>query len=435
MSLKEKIKDLPRTPGVYIFKNKRGKPIYVGKALRLRNRVSSYFQKPFALENMIKASMLLEIVDVEIRQTDSEIEALVLEAYLIKKLQPRFNVAMKDDKQYFYVGFTKEPFPKVIMTHQLKTPAQGGPALGGKNLKLKTLIGPFVSGRSLSSTLRALRRIFPYCTCKRRHMTKHTCLNYHIGIDPGCCCSKEPFTRIQRSQYVSNLLHIKHILQGKKERVLKTLEVDMREAAAKKQFERAAMLRNQLEHIDYILAHKRIVRGDTRIVFNKANPSALLEDVNRIEGYDISNIQGQFAVGSLVVVARDAQSNFVLQKSDYRRFKIKTVRQSNDPAMMHEVVKRRLRHPEWPLPDIMLIDGGVTQRGAALEAAGKMMPAGTFRIWSLAKQHEELYTDNGKILLNSLSGPEARVLKLVRDEAHRFAITYYRGLHRKVLSF
>lgn len=426
-AIKEKVKELPKAPGVYLFKNALGKIIYVGKALRLRDRVMSYFQKPGSADRGLKVFLPDEITDIEVRQTDSEIEALVLEAFLIKTLKPRYNVVMKDDKQYFFVGFTKEQFPKIVLTHQMKT----------EDYTLKAIfVGPFVNGRALKATLRALRRIFPYCTCKVMHASKKTCLNYHIGIDPGYCCSKDPTTRMQRVDYKWNLEHIKDILRGKKARVISGLQRQMEEAASLQQFERAAVLRNQLEGIEFVLAHKAVLKGQHTQVLPSVLESkpSILNGISRIEGYDISNIQGQFAVGSMVVIARDRKGIFTLQKQDYRRFKIKTVKGANDPAMMKEVVRRRLAHQEWPLPDVMLIDGGVTQRNAVLEALegfpGKRKPS----IWSLAKQQEELYTTTGTVLLAQLSRHDARVLALLRDEAHRFAIGYYRRLHNKELT-
>lgn len=429
MSLSQKVKQLSRTPGVYLFKNARGKVIYVGKAIRLRDRVASYFQKPIrggGLEGGLKAMLPGDIVDIEVRQTDSEIEALVLEAFLIKTLKPRYNVAMKDDKQYFYVAFTKEIFPKIVVLHQ--------PQATSHSLQPRPL-GPFVSGRALKATLRALRKIFPYCACKTLHARKKSCISYHIGIDPGYCCSKEPSGRAERTEYARNVSRVKDILQGKKARVIATLKEDMEKAALSRQFERAARLRNQLNGIEYILAHRRVLNEWGQKVFpaiGQTQPS-ILQGITAIEGYDISNIQGQFAVGSLVVIARDEQGIFTLQKNAYRRFNIRTVKGANDPAMMREVIRRRLRHLEWPLPDVMLIDGGVPQRNAALGAleafTGKRKPL----IWSLAKQLEELYTSQGKMLLESLSSHDARVLTLARDEAHRFAISYYRKRHTRAL--
>lgn len=427
--LLRKVKELPQFPGVYMFKSSRGKTLYVGKAVRLRSRVASYFRKPFLQEGGFKSSLAGEIDDIEIRITASEVEALVLEASLIKTLKPPFNVAMKDDKQYFFAGFTKDAFPKIILTHQRHIQGRHVPKVG-----IKKFIGPFVNGRSLKSALRTLRAVFPYCTCKKVHFRKQACLNYHLGIDLGYCCSKEPHTRQEKAEYKHNLMRIKDILQGKKTRVINTLRKEMKEAASRQQFERASRLRNQREEIEYVLAHKQVFRTSSQKRIVDDQPRSLLRGIARIEGYDISNIQGQFAVGSMVVIARDVKGMFALQKSDYRRFKIRTIKGANDPAMIKEVICRRLKHKEWSLPDLMLIDGGIAQLNAAREAvtsfAGKQKPL----VWSLAKKEEELYTTISTVSLDTLSWHDARVFKLLRDEAHRFAITYYRRLHKRHLT-
>lgn len=422
-NLSKKVKELPRTPGVYIFKNAQGKPIYVGKASRLRDRVRTYFTDTYAKGEPLHERMQGDIADIKVHETASEIEALVLESAYIKAFKPRYNIVMRDDKQYFYVGFTKELFPKIILLHQLHTKKYilRGPALG-----------PFISGRSLKVTLYALRKIFPFCSCRRMHKSEKSCLNYAIGIDPGYCCVKDtPAKSVSQREYQANIRNIQRILRGQKTSVLKELRKDMDEFARKQNFERAANVRNQIERIEHILAHKRVIegKGETKIFLRK---DSRLKAMRRIEAYDISNVQGQFAVGSMVVAEQDDEGSFGAKKSDYRRFKIKFVKGANDPAMMHEVLIRRLRHSEWQFPELMLIDGGKAQRNAALKALtktlhGENMPL----VWGLAKREEELYTDEGILPLARLGNEEARLLAFLRDEAHRFAITYYRKVHKK----
>lgn len=455
-NLSQKVKELPRSPGVYIFKNSKGIPLYVGKAARLRDRVRTYFQGTLPLGGPLHERMQREIADVEVRQTQSEIEALVLESTLIKTLKPRYNISMRDDKQYFYVGFTKEPFPKLVITHQRKV----------KNKKLltsrasvlerrsvKSYCGPFVSGRSLHITLRLLRKIFPYCSCKRLHASEKSCLNYAMGIDPGYCCAKSNNQRLTEKvkDYKNNIAHIKSILRGKKTKVLKELLREMDKAAKNQNFERAAKIRDQIERIQHVLAHKGVIaeKGEISIASIK---DSLLKDIRRIEGYDISNVQGQFAVGSMVVIQRNDHGVFAPKKSDYRRFKVKTITGANDPAMMHEVLMRRLNHREWPFPELILVDGGKAQRNAAIRALKNFLKkeeglAPTLMdhkfvfcakrnaplVWGLAKREEELYTQDKMIPLAHLNPQEARLLAFIRDEAHRFAVIYYRKIHKKDL--
>ncbi|MBI3334881.1 MAG: UvrB/UvrC motif-containing protein [Candidatus Portnoybacteria bacterium] len=421
-----------------MFKNKDGTPLYVGKAARLRDRVKSYFIRGSAPFYASRQSMLSEIADIEVEPTDSEIEALLLESRLIKTLKPRYNILMRDDKQYFYVGFTDELFPKLFLTHQQKLKAKKLKAISSearnkvlpKAQVLISYIGPFVNGRSLKITLRVLRKIFPYCTCKRLHKSEKACLNYHIGIDPGYCCTKSNDKRLKEKvkEYKNNIARTKSILKGQRARVLNELERGMKKAAKVKDFEQAAKLRDQWESIQKVLAHKRVIEDEASLP-----PFApLFDKINRIEGYDISNIQGAFAVGSLVVCEKSVHGIFIPKKSDYRRFKIKTVKGANDPAMLEEVIKRRLKHLDWPLADLLLIDGGISQRNAALKVItlhrGKQP-----LVWSIAKGEETLYTAKGKMRLGDLLREEANTLRAVRDEAHRFAISYYRKLHRKGL--
>lgn len=436
--LQKKTQQFPQSPGVYIFKDKDSAPLYIGKAARLRARVKSYFEKNYTPFGASRQRMLSEIADIEVTPTDSEIEALILESKLIKALKPRYNILMRDDKQYLYVGFTSEPFPKIFLTHQKKLKANEATyersecaAKADLLMKLKSYIGPFVDGRALKATLRVLRKIFPYCTCKRLHKSERACLNYHIGIDVGYCCVR-PDKRLttndkrQMEGYKNNIKRIQRILKGQKVRVFKELEREMKEAARARDFERAAKLRDQWESIQKVLAHKRVIENERA----QSLSTPLFKGVSRIEGYDISNIQGAFAVGSLIIFEKNVHGIFISKKSDYRRFKIKTIPGANDPAMLAEVIKRRLNHLDWPLADLLLIDGGVSQRNAALKALASFKAKQPL-VWSIAKGEEVLYTSKGKIRLEDLLPQEANILRAVRDEAHRFAISYYRKLHRK----
>lgn len=437
---------LPSSPGVYVFKNSESVPIYIGKASKLKTRVASYFQKDWQAQNPQKRGFLEHASSLEIHPTQSEIEALVLESRLIKTYKPKYNIAMRDDKQYFYVAFTKEVFPKLVITHQ------GEKMQRTKETRLwkleigNSLIGPFTDGRALKITLRLLRKVFPFCTCGKPH--KRFCLNYHLGIDAGYCCVINETSQQKKNarEYKNNVTHIKRILRGQKTRVLSQLKQNMGQAARKQDFETAAVLRNQWEGFQNVLAHKIIFSGASSLDMPltlaaqtsskthamQSEIDILLNHIHRIEGYDISNIQGSWAVGSMVVFEKNTKGDFTPKKSDYRRFKIKTINGANDPAMMGEVITRRLRHSEWPSPGLMLIDGGITQRNAASKAleASIVSP----RVFGLAKREEELYTGEKLIRLSSLPQKQALLFRHIRDEAHRFAIGYYRKLHAKSMS-
>src|SRR3989338_8621812 len=255
-SLKKFISSAPSSSGIYMFKE-RGKNIYTGKAANLKSRLRSYLKTADPrIQKMVSAANGLEF-----KVTDSDIEALILESQLIKNLQPRFNIVMRDDKQYFYVVFTPEKFPKIFLTHQpqkFKTQILNSKSNSNvlkfkiKNLNLTNAdiqyIGPFTDGTALKATLRYLRRIFPYCTCKNPH--NNFCLNYHIGKCPGFCCLKDSPERSRRiadkkvlTDYKRNIRALKEILHGKRKSLIKDLAKEMSSAAKKEDFETAIGIR------------------------------------------------------------------------------------------------------------------------------------------------------------------------------------------------
>lgn len=416
----------PQATGVYIFRKGRSF-LYIGKAANLKKRLAYYFRKNTSQKIQ---QLLQEATSLDWIETSSEIEAFLKEAELIKKYHPKYNIVMRDDKNYFYVGLTKEKFPRVFTAHQLfKDKA--------------SYIGPFTSGASLKLVLKLLRRIFPYCTCKTTH--KRPCLNSQIGRCPGFCCDKNklqaPNPKLQ-NEYRSNIKKITAILSGGKKGLLPKLKKEMKAAAKNQDFERAVKLRDQLSGLENIFRHRPFLadyRGETSVV-----PWAKIEQelrvlvgsrksILRAEGYDISNISGREATGSMVVFT-DGQP----VKSEYRKFRIKTVNQISDVGMLKEVIGRRLNHPEWPYPDLMLIDGGKAQLNVAQAVLRSLIHNSKFMIpvFALAKREEELYTENNQnpIKLSSLPPPVAFFLQRVRDEAHRFARSYHHKLRQQSFS-
>ncbi|MCD6115069.1 GIY-YIG nuclease family protein [bacterium] len=345
--LKEKIEKLPETPGVYIFKDKNENILYIGKAKNIKKRVKQHFQK----QQKWIWDFVEDIADVEVLECESEKEAMLLEAELIKRYQPKFNIEWKDDKNYFFVGVTKEDFPRVFLTHQTK--------LQISNCKLQIdYFGPFVKGSELKRFLAEIRRILPFRTCK--NLPKKPCLYYHLGVCLAPCQNKR-----QKKKY---------------QKMIETLKV---------------LLRIYLQ-----------------------------EDV-RIEGYDISNISGSLATGSMVVFEKGKP-----KKSDYRKFRIKKVKGQNDVKSLREVLLRRMKHKEWKMPDLILLDGGKGQ----LKAANKIdIP--TISLAKKGKHSGKLYSRFSKnfVSLNELPEEFKNLLLKVRDEAHRFAISYHKLRRRKVL--
>ncbi len=444
---------LPKTAGVYVFKDNK-QLLYIGKAVNIKKRVKNHFQQPTYRDNLF----LDKITKVGYIKTDSEIEALLLEAKLIKKYQSKFNVLWRDDKNYFYVGITKEDFPAVFITHQPLRQAQGKP-------KLKiNYIGPFVDGSALKQTLKVLRKVFPYRTC--RILSKRPCLWYQLNRCSAPCLVKSDLSkqiptsyRKMKKECQENIKNLKQILQGKKKQTLKDLKIEMKEAALLKRFERAVQIRDQIISLERILSHA-LLRASFAEVATKAEQglrtgkAKVIEspeiqerqwdsiqkiiqkitnskiEISRIEAYDISNIQGKEATGAMVTFVKGLPD-----KNYYRRFKIRIAGKPNDTAMIKEVLRRRFLHPEWRYPDLILIDGGKAQLSAALSCKLQNADYKLIKIVALAKKNNELYIEHIKkpILLKSLPREIFNLILQLRDEAHRFALRYHLKLRRKEL--
>lgn len=427
---------IPQTPGVYIFRKGRT-PVYVGKAANLKKRLVSYFKKNAGDK---VARLTAEADTVEWIETPSEIEALIQESELIKQHVPKYNVIMRDDKNFFFVGITQGDFPRIFLTHQpytRKTVRKKRRSLRPTTYKLQaSFIGPFTSGSALKEALRILRSIFPYCTCKEGH--KRPCLNAEIGRCLGFCCLKAggKTPSEEKEEYRKNIKSIVSVLNGRKKSLLTELRREMRDAVKKENFEKAAKRRDQIAGLENILTHAKVMnhasswrtRTSKQGIYNWGKIQKNLETlvgarITRTEGYDISNISGTEATGSMVVFAGGRPD-----RAEYRMFGIKTVHQPNDIEMHKEVMKRRLNHPEWKFPDLMVIDGGKAQLNAALSV---VRPVNTeIKVVSLAKREEELYIEKRStpIRLATLPPETAFFFQRVRDESHRFAKKYH---HKK----
>jgi len=454
---KTKIPQLPKSSGVYVFKKDR-EFLYIGKASNLKERVKNHFpsrsegerrtnvlrtQQPAYRDNLF----INQVSKIGYLKTDSEIEALILEANLIKKYQPRYNIVWKDDKNYFYVGITKENFPRIFMTHQPKLKSKkipsSPPSFSLCENSVINYIGPFVDGASLKQTLKVLRKVFPFRTCKT--LPKRPCLWYQIGRCPAPC-----FIR-SKNEYRKNIKNLMKILQGKKNQVLKNLKKEMKKASDLQNYEKAAKVRNQIAALEKVLAHAKIFELEAPQKVNWPQIQKILQKVlkikkgrhppatlpfhgplSRIEAYDISNIQGQEATGSMVTFVRGLPD-----KNFYRKFKIRIAGKPNDIAMIKEVLSRRFEHPEWLYPDLILIDGGKAQLNATLTVLNqhKSVKSASISVLALAKKENKLYIENRKkpILLKSLPGEIFNLILQLRDEAHRFAISYHRKLRDMTL--
>jgi len=423
MAIRLQASRIPQNPGVYFFR-KDSNILYIGKAANLRARLRSYFNlkdvkrrrfPPGRPTSKILA-LLNEAQSLSWEILNSETEALIREAELIKKYRPKYNVLMRDDKNYFYVGFTKEKFPKIFITHQTKNNAN--------------YIGPFTEGVALKSVLNTLRRVFPYCTCKKNHA--RPCLNAKLCKCLGYCCTIN--YKLSTINYLKNIRSIKQILSGKNKSLLRALKKEMQKLSRGQNYEEAAQIRNQIRALEKIFEHRDVIKQD----LPSENAKALralesllkINNVNRIEAYDIANIHGKFAYGSTAVF-----ENGALKKDSYRLFKIRTVNQSNDPAMIKEVLLRRLKHAEWPIPQVVLIDGGQAQLNTAFRVIRTKFRE--IRVMSLTKNskhigdHIFIAGRRKSISLSVLPASLKNLILRLDSEAHRFAILHYRKSHQK----
>ena len=427
---KNKISELPREAGVYVFSDGR-KILYIGKATNIKNRVKNHFQQPRSLweKSLLRPRFQRSFGGrVGFIKTDSEIEALILEAKLIKKYQPRFNVMWKDDKNYFYVVIArnKQGIPHVCTTHQPKTQISNLKAQN-HNSKVKTiLIGPFTDGAALKKTLRFLRKIFPYYSSKKH--PENLCPWCHLKLCPG------PNPDIKKCKKdVKNLISV---LKGKRQSVLKKMKREMLNASRSQEFEAAGAIRDQIESLEKVISNAKVFDRD-KLRFSWQEIQKALRNllktkrsVFKIEGCDISNIRGKKATGSMVSVQGGPASGWVLDKKNYRKFKIKTESEPNDVAMIKEVLERRFRHPEWKPPELILIDGGKAQLNAALQIKKSRPRAGKTKFFALAKKKNELFIEGRKepVLLKNLPRGISDLILQVRDESHRFALKYHQKL-------
>jgi excinuclease ABC subunit C len=435
--LADKLAKLPKAPGVYFHKDINGEVIYIGKAAVLRNRVRQYFQKSRHRDPKTDA-LISEIVDVDWIEVNSEIDALFLEAELIRRNLPRYNIMLRDDKSLSYVRINyKDPHPTVTLTRR---PLDDG----------ADYYGPYLSSLAVRRALKYLRRIFPFST----HIgviPKRVCLQYHLGLCPGLEENKTSLV-----DYRANLRKLSQYLNGQRTKVIATIEKDMKKAAAKKDFESAATYRNQLSALKGL---------SNRVIFSDRENSDISKDLGlaklaeilglsepprRIEGYDISHMQGTNNTASMVVF-----TNGLPDKTAYRKFKMR-LPGNDDFGHMREVIARRLQRRDqkgWQLPSLFLIDGGRGQLSSALESRDKL--GVSIPMVGLAKREEEIIVDNANSnvtikpevchkmqaivtvsdnftsILLPKNSPAIKLLQRIRDESHRFAVSYHTVLKVK----
>ncbi len=431
---REKLKQLPAKPGVYLYKNQAGKIIYVGKAAVLKNRVRQYFQKGRVPDPKTEA-LVAEIVDLDWITVDSELDALFLEAELIRRYKPRYNILLRDDKSsgFIRVDYNSQ-HPTVTVTRR---PLDDG----------AKYFGPYYNVNSIRKALQYLRRAFPF-SVHVNNIPKRACLQYHLGLCPGLEAGKTSL-----SDYRENLRKLMQYFKGERKVLIKQVERDMLAAAKKSQFEEAARLKKQLYALQGLT--RQIVFSDKEFMDlskdeGMAGLAAMLglpKPPRRIEGYDISHMSGTDTTASMVVF-----TNGLPNKAEYRKFKMR-LPGNDDFAHMNEAITRRLSEKnvkQWGLPDLFLIDGGKGQLSAAITARN----AADFRhipMIGLAKREEEIVIHNqeslasysgldkhgGKsggdftMVLLPKSSHVVKLLQRIRDESHRFAVSYHTVLKRQ----
>ncbi len=433
-SLKQKLKTLPSSPGVYFHKSKSGEIIYVGKAAILKNRVRQYFQSKKTMD--VKTLALVnEIYDTDWVETDSEIDALFLESEMVKRYMPRYNILLRDDKSQMFIRINmKDDFPFISYT---RNPSDDG----------AEYFGPYYNGYAIKKALRYLRKSFPYFISDVKSGIKSS-LDVHIGLSPG--------PDISSADYKKNLRRLIKYIEGGKASLLKEINAEMHISAKNQDFESATKLRNIISNLREL--QQKIMFGDKEFLdISKDYALSDLVDLlslknipTRIEGYDISHMGGTNVVASMVVF-----TNGVSDRAEYRKFKTK-IEHNNDFYNMNETISRRFSEKNiksWGSPSLVVIDGGKGQLGAAIEARDLSKFIDVPFI-GLAKKQEQIVIkyrgSNVKLnkdKLSELNGYQdisddfillnlphtshvVKLLQRIRDESHRFAVSYHTVLKR-----
>ncbi len=435
---------MPDSPGIYFFlaplrharggtgrwEGPRKNILYIGRATSLKDRVKSYFNKDIAeTRGPLIEKMLTEANDIDFVKTDSVLEAIILEANLIKKHQPKYNVKEKSDKSFNYVVITDEDFPRILLIRGKELSNTKTINLKSKILNLKSVFGPFPHGSLLREALKIIRKIFSFRDICIPPHKKHTnklenvgvllyvkikknkpCFNRQIGLCPGVCTGD-----ISKKEYQKTIRNIKLLFEGKKKILVKKLTAEMKKMARKREFESAAKIRNILFSLKHIQDVSLITKPQTRA--EQAQNDAE-ETLFRIEGYDVAHLSGSNSVGVMVVI-EDGEA----QKSEYRKFNIKNEKKGSDTHALVEIIERRLAHAEWQLPKLIVVDGGKAQ----MNVVGQIFKKYGIEIPIVGVVKDEHHRPKNILGSKNLIQTHEKEILLANSEAHRFAI----ALHRK----
>jgi excinuclease ABC subunit C len=409
------------------MKDKEGIVIYVGKAVSLKRRVRQHFERPHGphIPEMTKYVTVIDYIE-----KPTALEALILEANLIKHYWPKYNMLQKDNKSFMYLAITDEEYPRPLLVR--------GTDLDDETAKkYKVVFGPYTSSRSLKAALDLVRKAFPWSQCIPGQ--KRACFNVGLKLCPGVCIGG-----VDKKTYRKTMRDLAKFFEGKKEDILKAYRREMKKVAKEKRYEEAANLRNKIYFLEHIQDVAVLKREDEMIDRIRQGEGMAVNLFGRIEGYDISNISGTSQVASMVVFESGAPA-----KAEYRKFKIRTVEGSNDVASIREVLMRRFRQTpgpsigkggghrgrtyRWRKPDLILIDGGLPQVHAAEEVLHHLNVQ--IPVVGIAKgaqrKRNDIICSQVSVELCQLCRQYVDLLAQVRDEAHRFAIAYHKKVRSK----
>jgi len=407
---KEQVKftKIPDSPGVYFFLGEHKKILYIGKATSLRNRVRSYFSSDIEEKRSLLISQMVEKAkEVSFTKTDSVLEALILETNLIQSHKPHFNTKSKDDKSYNHLIITNEEWPRVLLVRERDLLEKF------QEEEIKYTFGPFTSSSLLREALKIVRKLFKYYDTEIEIGKEKTKLargkidfNRQIGLYP---------EEGNRKDYLKTIRQLRLFFQGKKQQIIKELEKEMMKLAKKEEFEEANFIKRKifaLQHIEDV----SLIKDEYR------TPQSLQGE--RIEAYDIAHMQGKSMVGVMTVIVGGEAV-----KSEYRKFKLKTVDKPNDPDALREVFKRRVKHKEWPIPKLIVVDGNEVQK----KVVEDILEENNLKIIVVAVTKDDRHRVKNVIAPEPLKTNLNYSILLANAEAHRFAINYYRNLARKKL--
>lgn len=422
--LSQKVRSLPKKPGVYIFRDSKDKIIYIGKALSLKHRVASYFTK--TSKDPKTQELVQKIEKLDFFVVNSEFEALLLEAKLIKEHRPKYNFSLKDDKSYLYIAVSKDKPERIFLAKRVELKSN-----------ISSWYGPFTTSSDARQILKTLRRIFPFRSCRK--LLKKPCLYYHLKACPAPCLPVS-------NNYPEMIRKIKLILSGKTTGLINSLEKQMKKAAKTLNYEEAHVFKKEANSLKTLTSGWQSVpkeKQDSSKTFYELrklltkyqgnDPTTL----NRIEGYDVSNLGKNIIVGSMVAFIDNEPD-----KSQYRKFNLKyNLSGQDDPEGIKQIISRRLNHPEWVYPQLILVDGGKTQLAAAFKAIKERNLEKHVSLLGLTKEEEQIIIPkiiNQKItawktLRLSRNSSILQLLQRIRDESHRFAHKYSRELHTKIV--